>query len=105
MPLPTTRSDALNHSSIVEGVRGSGAKVQPFAHNNMAHLEAILQRATTKGQPGGVPWRKIIIMVRRAGKGREGRGPKEPCRVVPRCVARGRQRGGWRQGPTRGGAL
>ena len=56
-------SDALNHSSIVEGVRGSGAKVQPFAHNNMAHLEAILRRATSVGQPGGAAWRKIIIMV------------------------------------------
>ena len=56
-------SDALNHSSIVEGVRGSGAKVQPFAHNNMVHLEAILRRATTDGQPNGTPWRKIIIVV------------------------------------------
>ena len=56
-------SDALNHSSIVEGVRGSGAKVQPFAHNNMGHLEAILRRATEDGQPSGVPWRKIVIVV------------------------------------------
>ncbi len=56
-------SDSLNHSSIVEGVRGSGAKVQPFAHNNMLHLEAILERATSRGQPNGAPWRKIIIMV------------------------------------------
>ena len=30
---------------------------------NMAHLEAILRRATSVGQPGGAPWRKIIIMV------------------------------------------
>ena len=56
-------SDALNHSSIVEGVRGSGAKVQPFAHNDMAHLEAVLKRATENGQPSGAPWRKIIILV------------------------------------------
>ena len=56
-------SDALNHSSIVEGVRGSGAKVVPFAHNNMRHLEAILRRATEQGQPSGAPWRKIIILV------------------------------------------
>jgi len=47
-------SDALNHSSIVEGVRGSGAKVQPFAHNSMSHLEAILKNATERGQPSGV---------------------------------------------------
>ena len=56
-------SDALNHSSIVEGVRGSGAKVQPFAHNDMGHLEAVLKRATENGQPSGAPWRKIIILV------------------------------------------
>ena len=56
-------SDQLNHTSIVEGVRGSGAKVQPFAHNNMRHLEAILRRATERGQPGGAPWRKIFIAV------------------------------------------
>ena len=56
-------SDALNHSSIVEGVRGSGAKVQPFAHNSMEHLEAVLRNATERGQPSGAPWRKIIILV------------------------------------------
>ena len=47
-------SDALNHSSIVEGVRGSGAKVLPFAHNSMDHLESILANATERGQPSGV---------------------------------------------------
>ena len=56
-------SDALNHASIVEGVRGSGCKVQPFLHNDMEHLEALLQHATEYGQPSGRPWRKIIIMV------------------------------------------
>ena len=56
-------SDALNHSSIVEGVRGSGCKVQPFAHNDMEHLEAVLRHATEHGQPNGQSWRKIIIMI------------------------------------------
>ena len=56
-------SDALNHSSIVEGVRGSGARVQPFVHNDMVHLEAILRVATKYGQPGGQPWRKIVLMI------------------------------------------
>ena len=56
-------SDALNHSSIVEGVRGSGCKVQPFAHNDMEHLEAVLRHATEHGQPSGQSWRKIIIMI------------------------------------------
>ena len=44
-------------------MRGSGAKVQPFAHNDMGHLEAVLKRATENGQPSGAPWRKIIILV------------------------------------------
>jgi len=56
-------SDSLNHSSIVEGVRGSGARVQPFAHNDMSHLDSVLRRATQFGQADGTPWRKIIIMV------------------------------------------
>jgi len=56
-------SDTLNHSSIVEGVRGSGARVQPFVHNDMTQLEAALQHATECGQPNGQPWRKIIIIV------------------------------------------
>jgi len=56
-------SDTLNHASIVEGVRGSGARVQPFVHNDMHQLEAILARATEQGQPDGTPWRKIIIIV------------------------------------------
>lgn len=56
-------SDTLNHSSIVEGVRGSGARVQPFVHNDMVQLEAVLQHATECGQPSGQPWRKIIIIV------------------------------------------
>lgn len=56
-------SDELNHRSIVEGVRLSGATVRAFAHNNMAALEEHLRSATEKGQPNGVPWRKVFIVV------------------------------------------
>merc|ERR1740138_1982754 len=56
-------SDELNHRSIVEGVRLSGATVRAFAHNCMLALEAELRRATEEGQPGGKPWRKIFIVV------------------------------------------
>eukprot|EP00887_Chlorella_sp_A99_P007416 scaffold2.g7416.t1 len=35
-------SDALNHASIVAGVRGSGAKVKVFDHNDPNHLEAVV---------------------------------------------------------------
>lgn len=57
-------SDALNHSSIVAGVRGSGAKVKVFDHNEPAHLEAVLRAAIAEGQPRtGRPWKKIVIIV------------------------------------------
>jgi 5-aminolevulinate synthase len=35
-------SDALNHSSIVEGVRRSGCEKQIWRHNDLAHLEELL---------------------------------------------------------------
>ncbi|CAE7344771.1 LCB2b [Symbiodinium necroappetens] len=57
-------SDELNHRSIVEGVRLSGATVRAFAHNEMTALEGELQKAVEKGQPGsGKPWRKIFVVV------------------------------------------
>ncbi|KAJ7541375.1 hypothetical protein O6H91_10G056900 [Diphasiastrum complanatum] len=50
-------SDSLNHSSIVAGARGSGAKVQVFQHN-------ILREAIAEGQPRTRrPWKKIIVVV------------------------------------------
>src|SRR4051812_34479227 len=38
-------SDAWNHNSMIEGVRQSGADKQIFRHNDMAHLEELLQAA------------------------------------------------------------
>jgi 5-aminolevulinate synthase len=35
-------SDALNHNSMIEGVRHAQCEKQVFRHNNMAHLEALL---------------------------------------------------------------
>lgn len=69
-------SDELNHRSIVEGVRLSGATVRAFAHNSMPALERELRRAIQEGQPTktsaapdgeakkpSVPWRKIFVVV------------------------------------------
>lgn len=57
-------SDSLNHASIVAGVRGSGAKVKVFQHNDPAQLEALLRVSIAEGQPRtGRPWKKVLIVV------------------------------------------
>lgn len=59
-------SDALNHASIVAGVRSSGAKVKVFRHNDAAHLDDVLRSSIAQGQPRTHrPWKKV----RRCGHG------------------------------------
>lgn len=38
-------SDALNHNSMIEGIRQSGCEYVVFRHNDAAHLEELLQSA------------------------------------------------------------
>src|SRR3978361_1116124 len=38
-------SDALNHNSMIEGVRAAGCARQIWRHNDLAHLEELLSRA------------------------------------------------------------
>ncbi|KAH9597424.1 Aminotransferase [Trypanosoma melophagium] len=60
-------SDSLNHSSLVNGVRVSGAKVKVFKHDNFEQLETILREAVVLGRSTKegeyIPWTRIIIIV------------------------------------------
>lgn len=57
-------SDELNHTSIVNGARGSGAAIRIFRHNDMEQLEEILRETIIKGRPRTRrPWNKIMVIV------------------------------------------
>jgi len=57
-------SDALNHTSIVNGARASGASIRTFRHNDTHHLEEILKEAIVMGRPRTRrPWNKIMVIV------------------------------------------
>lgn len=60
-------SDALNHTSIVNGCRASGAKTRAFRHNDLAELESVIRGAILEGRgPAGgayAPWKKILVAV------------------------------------------
>jgi len=57
-------SDNLNHTSIVNGARASGASIRTFRHNDIKHLDSILREAIIMGRPRTRrPWRKILVIV------------------------------------------
>mmetsp|Transcript_23069 Transcript_23069/g.56902 ORF Transcript_23069/g.56902 Transcript_23069/m.56902 type:complete len:601 (-) Transcript_23069:120-1922(-) len=57
-------SDELNHTSIVNGARASGAAIRIFRHNDSKHLEGILREAIVMGRPRTRrPWNKILVIV------------------------------------------
>jgi len=57
-------SDELNHTSIVNGARASGAAIRTFRHNDATHLEKILSTAIVMGRPRTRrPWNKIMVIV------------------------------------------
>lgn len=57
-------SDSLNHSSLVYGCRGSGARVKVFRHNDPVDLERVVKESIIEGQPRlNRPWRRILIIV------------------------------------------
>jgi serine palmitoyltransferase len=57
-------SDELNHCSIRQGARLSGAVITSFKHNNMDDLENLLRESISQGQPRTHrPWRKVLVVV------------------------------------------
>lgn len=57
-------SDELNHTSIVNGARASGAAIRVFKHNSIIDLEATLKQAIILGRPRTRrPWNKILVIV------------------------------------------
>ncbi|TMW62056.1 hypothetical protein Poli38472_009549 [Pythium oligandrum] len=57
-------SDSLNHNSIVNGARASGATVATFRHNDPQHLDRVLRSKIVDGHPHTRrAWTKILVMV------------------------------------------
>lgn len=42
--------DRFAHSSLVQGIMTAGCKIRPFLHNNLEHLNTILEKSSSYGQ-------------------------------------------------------
>jgi glycine C-acetyltransferase len=55
-------SDALNHASIIDGMRLSKAPRQVYPHGDVEALREILHEAREQGRPGGGSYRLILVV-------------------------------------------
>jgi glycine C-acetyltransferase len=55
-------SDALNHASIIDGMRLSKAPREIYPHADVAGLREVLRKAREDGRPGGGDYRLILVV-------------------------------------------
>src|SRR3954452_11149228 len=55
-------SDALNHASIIDGMRLSKAPREIDPHADVAALREVLRKARENGRPGGGDYRLILVV-------------------------------------------